>query len=56
MDFDKLNNTEKIAMVELAMKIHMEAQTKKLTIVYENFEECAKGMVEKARKVANAIG
>jgi hypothetical protein len=53
MDFDKLSNTEKIALIKVAIKIHEISETGKIPIGYRDFDECAKSMVEKAKKLAN---
>jgi len=55
MDFDKLSNAEKIALIEAAVQIHHVAEDRKVPIYYSNFEECAKSMVEKAKKIASQM-
>jgi len=55
MDFDKLSNAEKIALIEVSVKIHAIAENRKTPIAYKDFEECAKSMVEKAKKIASQI-
>jgi len=55
MDFDKLSNAEKIALIEAAVQIHNVSINRQIPIVYGSFEECAKSMVEKAKIIANQM-
>jgi len=55
MDFDKLTSAEKIALIEVAVQIHHVAENRKTPIYYNSFEECAKSMVEKAKKIASQV-
>jgi len=55
MDFEKLSVSEKIAMVELALKIHEVAENKKIPIVYNDFNECVESMVKKAKIITDRI-
>ena len=55
MDYDKLSLNEKIALIELTIKIKQMVNSGKSRVGYIDFDECAESMIKSAKNLAKYI-